>query len=170
VRSAFARATLAHRDRRIATVASLSVSRPPWARSICRCSCSRRPHFLLGVAHVARTWRYLVLPAQPGSLWQSSVWLGQPGADRARVLEELGVRGAPERLDSAQQPRSRRGPVRPGCASALTQPSALALAALGSATAYALSERERRATFSCTRTTWSRFGVGERYFEPTNAG
>lgn len=90
VRSEFARATLANRDRRIATLACASVL----------ASVVGAVHFpvllftlgpiLFGVAHVAAAVRYLVLRRSLARWWQNAVRLGCSALIALGVLEEFG--------------------------------------------------------------------------------
>ena len=90
VRSNFVRATLAHRDRRIATVACASVIVSALGAVYLPVLLFTLGPVLLGVAHVAADVRYLVLRRNLARWWQSSVWLGCAALIAIRVLEELG--------------------------------------------------------------------------------
>ena len=90
VRSDFVRATLAHRDRRIATVACASVIGAAFGAVYLPVLLFTLGPVLLGVAHVAADVRYLVLRRNLARWWQSSIWLGSAALFAIRVLEQLG--------------------------------------------------------------------------------
>ena len=99
VQSDFVRATLAHRDRRIATVACVSVVASALGAVYFPVLLFALGPVLLGVAHVAADVRYLVLRRNLARWWQSTVWLGSVALIAIRVLEELGWLRNTERIE-----------------------------------------------------------------------
>ena len=99
VRSDFLRATLAHRDRRIATLACLSVLSAALGAVYFPVLLFTLGPVVLGVAHVAADVRYLVLRRNLARWWQSSVWLGCGALLSLRGLEELGWLDHAERVE-----------------------------------------------------------------------
>lgn len=93
------RATLVDRDRRIATIACLSVSGAALGAIYFPVLLFTFGPVLLGVAHVASDVRYLVLRRKLAGWWQNSVWLGCALLVGLRLLEELGVLRHAERLE-----------------------------------------------------------------------
>jgi Flp pilus assembly pilin Flp len=91
LRSNFGRATLADRDRRIATIACASVLLAAFGAVYCPVLLFTLGPVLLGVAHVAADVRYLVLRRNLARWWQSTVWLGCLALIALRALEELRV-------------------------------------------------------------------------------
>lgn len=99
VRSDFARATLANRDRRIATVACASVLGAALGAVYFPVLLFTLGPILFGVAHVAADVRYLVLRRKLARWWQNSVWLGCSALVALRVVEELGWLRHVERIE-----------------------------------------------------------------------
>lgn len=99
VRSDFLRATLAHRDRRIATVACASVIVAAFGAVYFPVLLFSLGPIVLGVAHVAADVRYLVLRRSLPRWWQSTVWVGCSALIALRVLEEFGALRHAERLE-----------------------------------------------------------------------
>ncbi|HET7545121.1 MAG TPA: hypothetical protein VFK05_34890 [Polyangiaceae bacterium] len=99
VRSDFLLATLADRDRRIATVACLSVVSAALGAVYFPVLLFLLGPVVLGVAHVAADVRYLVLRRNLARWWQCSVWLGCGVLLALRVCEELGWLRHAERLE-----------------------------------------------------------------------
>jgi len=91
VHSDFVRNTLAHRDRRIATVACTSVIAAALGAVYFPVLLFTLGPVVLGVAHVAADVRYLVLRRNLARWWQNSVWLGCAALIALRVSEELGL-------------------------------------------------------------------------------
>ncbi|HYQ45221.1 MAG TPA: hypothetical protein VER11_24710 [Polyangiaceae bacterium] len=90
MRNEFARATLADRDRRIATIACASVLVAALGAVYLPVLLFTFGPILLGVAHVAADVRYLVLRRKLARWWQSSIWVGCAALIALRVAEELG--------------------------------------------------------------------------------
>ena len=101
VRSDFVRATLAHRDRRIATVACVSVISAALGAVYFPVLLFSLGPVVLGVAHVAADVRYLVLRRNLARWWQNSVWLGCAALIGLRLLEELGLLRHAESIEFA---------------------------------------------------------------------
>lgn len=90
VRNEFARATLADRDRRIATIACASVLLAALGAVYLPVLLFTFGPILLGVAHVAADVRYLVLRRNLPRWWQNSIWVGCATLIGLRVAEECG--------------------------------------------------------------------------------
>ncbi|HKO53806.1 MAG TPA: hypothetical protein VJV79_39130 [Polyangiaceae bacterium] len=90
VQSDFVRATLAHRDRRIATIACASVVAAALGAVYFPVLLFSLGPVVLGVAHVAADVRYLVLRRNLARWWQNTIWLGCAALIGLRVVEELG--------------------------------------------------------------------------------
>jgi|SRR6478736_3379183 len=99
VQSDFARATLADRDRRIATIACLSVFAAALGAIYFPVLVFTFGPILLGVAHVAADVRYLVLRRRLARWWLNTVWLGCGALVALRVAEELGLLRHVERIE-----------------------------------------------------------------------
>ena len=99
VQSDVVRATLAHRDRRITTVACASVLLAALGAVYFPVLLFTLGPVVLGVAHVAADVRYLVLRRNLARWWQNSVWLGCTALIGLRVLEELGLLRHADRLE-----------------------------------------------------------------------
>jgi hypothetical protein len=101
LRSDFGRATLADRDRRIATLACASVLLAAFGAVYFPVLLFTFGPVLLGVAHVAADVRYLVLRRNLARWWQSTVWAGCLALIALRALEELRVVPRNARLEYA---------------------------------------------------------------------
>jgi len=101
LQSGFARATLAHRDRRIATIACLSVGVAALGAVYFPVLLFTLGPVVLGVAHVASDVRYLVLRRNLARWWQNSVWLGCITLIGLRILQELGLLRHAEAIEFA---------------------------------------------------------------------
>jgi hypothetical protein len=99
VKSDFVRATLGHRDRRIATVACLSVIAAALGAVYFPVLMFALGPVVLGVAHVAADVRYLVLRKNLARWWQSTVWLGCAALIALRAAEELGLLRHADRIE-----------------------------------------------------------------------
>jgi len=99
VQSDVVRATLAHRDRRITTVACASVLLAALGAVYFPVLLFTLGPVVLGVAHVAADVRYLVLRRNLARWWQNSVWLGCAALIGLRVLEELGLLRHADRVE-----------------------------------------------------------------------
>jgi hypothetical protein len=99
VQSDLLRATLAHRDRRIATVACMSVVCAGLGAVYFPVLLFTLGPVLLGVAHVAADVRYLVLRRNLAGWWQRTVWLGCGALIALRVFCELGWLRHVERVE-----------------------------------------------------------------------
>ena len=99
VRSDFLRSTLAHRDRRIASVACVSVLAAGLCAVYFPVLLFTLGPILLGVAHVAADVRYLVLRRNLARWWQNSVWVGCAALVGLRVSEECGLLRRAERIE-----------------------------------------------------------------------
>jgi hypothetical protein len=99
LQSQFVRATLAHRDRRIATIACASVFASGLGAVYFPVLLFTLGPVLLGVAHVAADVRYLVLRRNLAHWWQSTVWLSCAALIAIRVSEELGWLQHTDRLE-----------------------------------------------------------------------
>jgi len=99
VQSDFARATLADRDRRIATIACASVLAAALGAVYFPVLLFTLGPILLGVAHVAADVRYLVLRRKLARWWQSTIWLGCAALLALRVMEEFGWLGQVDRVE-----------------------------------------------------------------------
>ena len=99
VHSDFARATLAHRDRRIATVACVSVLLAALGAIYFPVLLFTLGPVFLGVAHVASDVRYLVLRRNLARWWLNVVWAGCLLLIALRGLEELKLVRHAERLE-----------------------------------------------------------------------
>jgi len=99
VRSEFVRSTLAHRDRRIASIACASVLTAALGAIYFPVLMFTLGPVFLGVAHVAADVRYLVLRRNLARWWQNSVWVGCAALVGLRVLEECGVLRRAERVE-----------------------------------------------------------------------
>ena len=99
VHSKFMRATLTHRDRRIASVACLNVTVAALGAIYLPMLLFTLGPVLLGVAHLASDVRYLVLRRNLARWWQNVVWLGCLALLGLRVLEELRVLHDAARLE-----------------------------------------------------------------------
>src|SRR6187402_3436583 len=75
VRSAIARATLANRDRRVASLACMSVLAATVGAVWLPVLMFTLGPILLGVAHVASDVRYLVLRRELSRWWQNTIWM-----------------------------------------------------------------------------------------------
>jgi len=99
VRSDFLRATLAHRDRRIATVACASVLAAAFGAIYFPVLLFSLGPVVLGVAHVAADVRYLVLRRNLARWWQDTLWFGCTALIGLRVLEEFGLLRHADRIE-----------------------------------------------------------------------
>ncbi|MEI9941659.1 MAG: hypothetical protein WDO69_30965 [Pseudomonadota bacterium] len=99
VQSDFARATLTHRDRRIATVACASVVAAAFGAVYFPVLLFTLGPLVLGVAHVAADVRYLVLRRNLARWWQSTVWLGCAALIALRISEALGLLRHADRIE-----------------------------------------------------------------------
>jgi len=99
VQSDFVRATLAHRDRRIATIACVSVVVAAFGAVYFPVLLFTLGPIVLGVAHVAADVRYLVLRRKLARWWQNTVWFGCAALIAVRVAEELGWLRHAERIE-----------------------------------------------------------------------
>jgi len=141
VRSDFVRRTLAHRDRRIATIACTSVVAAALGAVYFPVLLFTLGPVVLGVAHVAADVRYLVLRRSLARWWQSSVWLGCTALIALRVLEELGLLRNASRIEFAVAAAFTAAAVLAGLRERGTRKRALlACALLAAATSYALDQ------------------------------
>ena len=101
VQSDFARRTIAHRDRRIATIACASVLAAGFGAVYFPVLLFALGPVLFGVAHIAADVRYLVLRRKLARWWQNTVWGGCAALIALRVLEELGLLRHAERIEFA---------------------------------------------------------------------
>jgi len=89
LQSDFARATLRHRDRRIATLACISVTLALLGAVYFPVFLFALGPIVFGVAHVAADVRYLVLRRNLARWWQNVVWVGCAWLIVIRALEEF---------------------------------------------------------------------------------
>jgi hypothetical protein len=141
VRSDFAQATLAHRDRRIATVACASVLAAALGAVYFPVLLFTLGPVVLGVAHVAADVRYLVLRRGLARWWQNTVWLGCAALIGLRVCEELGLLRHTDRVEYAIAGLFAGGAVYAGLrARGSPRRALLTVALLAMATSYAIAQ------------------------------
>ncbi|HWZ91955.1 MAG TPA: hypothetical protein VNW92_23990 [Polyangiaceae bacterium] len=97
----FALATLRHRDRRIATLACISVALALLGAVYFPVLLFALGPVVFGVAHVAADVRYLVLRRGLARWWQNAVWVGCAWLIAIRAFEELEWLRHGERLEFA---------------------------------------------------------------------
>jgi hypothetical protein len=98
-RSSLVRATLRHKDRRIATLASLNITLAAVGATYFPVLLFTLGPILLGVAHVAADVRYLVLRRKLARWWQNVALAGCVLLLSVRALEALGVIQRIQRLE-----------------------------------------------------------------------
>jgi len=141
VRSDIVRATLARRDRRIATVACLSALTAAFAAVYLPVLLFTLGPVVLGVAHVAADVRYLVLRQKLARWWRNSVWMGCVALIALRTFEELGLLRHAERIEFGAAATFTAVALIAGLGERGSMArAALAAALLAAATSYALSQ------------------------------